>query len=89
MATMDPGPNDQHALVSADGVVKRYGPVTVLSGASFQVGRGITGLLGANGTGKTTLLGMLLGLHPVDGGTLRVLGIDPYRAGSEVRARLG
>ena len=48
-----------------------------------------TGLLGANGTGKTTLLGMMLGLHPTDGGTLRVLGIDPYIAGAEVRARLG
>ena len=80
---------DSTSLVAADGVVKRYGPVTVLSGATFGIGRGITGLLGANGTGKTTLLGMMLGLHPVDGGTLRVLGIDPYTAGASVRARLG
>lgn len=78
-----------NALVSAEGVVKRYGSFTVLSGASFRIDRGITGLLGANGTGKTTLLGMMLGLHPTDDGALRVLGIDPYTAGSEVRARLG
>ncbi len=80
---------DSNALVSADGVVKRYGSFTVLSGANFRIHRGITGLLGANGTGKTTLLGMMLGLHPTDGGALRVLGIDPYTAGAEVRARLG
>lgn len=77
------------ALVTADALVKRYGSFTALSGATFQIGPGITGLLGANGTGKTTLLGMMLGLHPTDGGTLRVLGIDPYTAGAEVRSRLG
>ena len=76
-------------LVTADSVVKRYGSFTVLTGATFTIGAGITGLLGANGTGKTTLLGMMLGLHPTDGGNLRVLGIDPYAAGAEVRARLG
>ncbi len=77
------------ALVAADGVMKRYGSFTVLTGVDFVIGGGITGLLGANGTGKTTLLGMMLGLHPTDGGSLRVLGIDPYTAGAEVRARLG
>ncbi len=76
-------------LVSADSLIKRYGSFTALSGATFQIDGGITGLLGANGTGKTTLLGMMLGLHPTDGGQLRVLGIDPYVAGAEVRARLG
>jgi len=76
-------------LVEAESLVKRYGSYTALSGASFRIQSGITGLLGANGTGKTTLLGMMLGLHPTDGGTLRVLGIDPYIAGAEVRARLG
>ncbi|MGH1493465.1 MAG: ABC transporter ATP-binding protein [Acidimicrobiales bacterium] len=76
-------------LVTADALIKRYGSFTALSGATFEISTGITGLLGANGTGKTTLLGMMLGLHPVDGGTLRVLGIDPFAAGAEVRARLG
>jgi ABC-2 type transport system ATP-binding protein len=76
-------------LVAADSLVKRYGSFTVLQSANFAIGRGITGLLGANGTGKTTLLGLMLGLHRVDEGRLRVLGIDPYTAGAEVRARLG
>ena len=88
-AVVGPDPASTASLVAADSLIKRYGSFTVLSGASFRIDRGITGLLGANGTGKTTLLGMMLGLHATDGGTLRVLGIDPYAAGAEVRARLG
>ena len=76
-------------VVRASGVVKRWGATTALAGASFEIGRGVTGLLGANGAGKTTLLGLLLGLHAPDEGTLEVLGLDPTAAGAEVRARLG
>ena len=76
-------------VVSATGLVKRWGATTALAGADVEVGPGITGLLGSNGAGKTTLIGMLLGLHAPDAGTLQVLGLDPTRAGSEVRARVG
>ena len=61
----------------------------MLNGATFQVGRGVTGLLGANGAGKTTLLGLLLGLHRPDSGSVRVLGGDPWTNGPDVRARIG
>lgn len=61
----------------------------MLRGATFTVGPGVTGLLGANGAGKTTMLGMLLGLHRPEQGTLTVLGGDPWAAGPEVRMRLG
>ena len=77
------------AVVTASGLVKRWGATPALAGAELHVGRGITGLLGANGAGKTTLIGMLLGLHRPDAGTLRVLGLDPTTAGSEVRERVG
>jgi ABC-2 type transport system ATP-binding protein len=76
-------------VVSASGLVKRWGTTTALAGADVEVGSGVTGLLGSNGAGKTTLIGMLLGLHPPDAGTLRVLGLDPTRVGSEVRERVG
>ena len=76
-------------VVTASGLVKRWGATTALAGADVDVGPGITGLLGSNGAGKTTLIRMLLGLHPPDAGTLQVLGLDPTRAGSEVRARVG
>jgi len=82
-------PRSNPPLVRATNVVKRYGAVSVLEGVSFEIGEGITGLLGANGAGKTTLLGLILGLHGIEDGTLSVLGIDPFHAGPEVRARLG
>jgi ABC-2 type transport system ATP-binding protein len=73
----------------ARSLVKRFGRTIALDGASFTLGRGVTGLLGANGAGKTTLLGLLLGLHRPDEGDLVVLGRDPTRAGPDVRARVG
>ena len=60
-----------------------------MSDVNFEIGPGITGLLGANGTGKTTLLGMMLGLHQITGGSLSVLGVDPYNEGHQIRARMG
>jgi ABC-2 type transport system ATP-binding protein len=77
------------AVVEGQTVVKRWGHTLALDGATFTIGRGITGLLGANGAGKTTLLGLMLGLHRPDDGSLRVLGRDPTSAGPEVRARVG
>ena len=76
-------------IVRAEGVTKRWGSTTALTGASFEIGKGITGLLGSNGAGKTTLLGLMLGMHRPDGGTLEVLGRDPWTLGPEVRARVG
>jgi ABC-2 type transport system ATP-binding protein len=76
-------------LVTARSLVKRYGSVPVLDDVSFTVTPGVTGLLGANGAGKTTILGMILGLHPADGGTLDVLGHNPWTAGHQVRTRIG
>ncbi|MDH3293157.1 MAG: ABC transporter ATP-binding protein [Acidimicrobiia bacterium] len=80
---------DAVSLVTASGLAKRYGSVVVLEDVSFTVGPGITGLLGANGSGKTTILGLILGLHRSNGGTLEVLGHDPWSAGAEVRTRVG
>lgn len=76
-------------VIVARGVVKRYGATRVLNGADVVVRPGVTGLLGANGAGKTTLLGLLLGLHRADSGTIEVLGLDPWSAGVDVRARVG
>lgn len=80
---------DDAPVVAARGVVKAWGATLALAGADLVVGPGVTGLLGANGSGKTTLLGLLLGLHRPDAGEIRVLGLDPTRAGPEVRARVG
>jgi ABC-2 type transport system ATP-binding protein len=76
-------------VVAADQVAKRWGSTQALTSATFTIGSGITGLLGANGAGKTTLLTLILGLHRPDGGRLSVLGVDPVAAGPKVRARIG
>ena len=77
------------AVVEVRGVVKRWGQTLALGGATCEVGPGVTGLLGANGAGKTSLLGLILGLDTPDEGQIRVFGIDPSTAGPEVRALLG
>jgi len=46
-------------------------------------------LLGANGAGKTTTLEAMEGYRAPGAGTVRVLGLDPYRDGPRVRRRIG
>jgi ABC-2 type transport system ATP-binding protein len=88
---LDPVPADapSPSVVSARGVVKRYGRTVALAGLDADIGPGITGLLGSNGAGKTTFLSLMLGLRSRDAGELTVLGEDPSTAGVRVRARIG
>ncbi len=69
---------------------KSYGPVRAVDGISFSVGMGeIFGMVGPNGAGKTTTIECVEGLRRPDGGTIRVLGLDPRRDGYELRRRIG
>ena len=77
-------------VVEVEGVEKRFGRKRVLQGISFQLPeRGVTVLLGENGAGKSTLLRLLLEVLRADGGSLRVLGRDPFRHGDRVRECVG
>jgi ABC-2 type transport system ATP-binding protein len=81
-------PGSHGPAVRARGLVRRFGAVTALDGLSFEVGRGeLYGLVGPDGAGKTTAIRALAGLVRIDGGEVRVLGLDP--AGGRVRERLG
>ena len=80
--------SSQH-IVSARGVVKRYGRTVALAGLDAEIGPGITGLLGSNGAGKTTFISVVLGLRSRDAGELTVLDQDPATAGLELRSRIG
>jgi ABC-2 type transport system ATP-binding protein len=65
------------AAISASNLSKRYGKRTAVDGISFEIPAGrIVGLIGPNGSGKTTTLKAALGLIPFDG-ELSVLGLDP------------
>jgi len=77
------------AVIRGDAIRKTWGNTTALDGATFEIGKGVTGLLGPNGAGKTTLIGLMLGLHTADAGTLTVLDRNPAEAGSAVRGLLG
>jgi ABC-2 type transport system ATP-binding protein len=82
-------PHAAPPVISARGIMKRYGRTVALAGLAADIGAGITGLLGSNGAGKTTFLALVLGLRSRDEGDLLVLGKDPATAGIEVRARIG
>lgn len=65
------------AVISARGLTKRYGKATAVDGIDFDIPAGrIVGLIGPNGSGKTTTLKAALGLVPFEG-ELTVMGLDP------------
>ncbi|GAA3647161.1 ABC transporter ATP-binding protein [Nonomuraea antimicrobica] len=76
--------------VEADGLHKRYGATIAVDGISLSVPAGeIFGLLGRNGAGKTTTVELIAGLGRPDRGTVRVLGLDPWRDRVRLRQLLG
>ncbi|HBI67609.1 MAG TPA: multidrug ABC transporter ATP-binding protein [Massilia sp.] len=65
------------AVISARNLTKKYGKQTAIDGIDFEIPAGrIVGLIGPNGSGKTTTLKAALGLIPFEG-ELRVMGLDP------------
>jgi len=78
------------AAIEMRGLVKRFGAFTALDGLSLTVARGeIFGLLGPNGSGKTTIINIISGLAQPTAGEARVLGYDVTRNPRAARAGLG
>ena len=72
------------------GLTKRYGRTTAVSGVDLDVRRGeVFGFLGANGSGKTTTVRMLLGLVLATSGTIEVLGEPVPKRRRQVLPRVG
>ncbi len=79
-----------HPVIQVSGVRKVYGPTVAVDEVSFQVNDGeIFGLIGPNGTGKTTTMECIEGLRTPDGGTISVLGLDPFREVYKLQERIG
>lgn len=71
-------------------VSKSYGTLLAVDGLSFEVPAGeIFGLLGPNGSGKTTTVKMILGLLDPDAGSIEVDGIDPRENSRGVKSIVG
>ena len=77
------------AILEVDDLTHDYGEVLALSGLTLEVPPGVTGLVGANGAGKTTMLRLMLGLLRPTSGSMQVLGHDPQREPLVVRSRIG
>ncbi|ADR36250.1 ABC transporter related protein [Oceanithermus profundus DSM 14977] len=76
--------------IETQGLSKRYGDLVAVDGLDLHVEQGeVFGLLGPNGSGKTTTILMLLGLTEPTSGRVRVLGHDPVREPLSVKRRVG
>lgn len=77
------------AILSANGLTKDYGKARALDGFTLNVQSGeIVGLLGPNGSGKTTALRLVLGFMRATAGSANVAGFDCWRDSVEVRKRV-
>ena len=76
-------------LFQLDNVTKTYGRVTALDNLSVRVPEGAVGLLGPNGSGKTTMIRTLLGLISIDRGDGVVLDMDIRRRQLDIRRYIG
>jgi ABC-2 type transport system ATP-binding protein len=73
-------------MIELHDISKGFGQHPVLRGFSMQVGRGeIVGLLGPNGSGKTTSIRLMNGVIQPDGGSISVAGYNPVHDGEPVR----
>ncbi len=69
---------------------KSYGSTVAVDDISLTVQEGeIFGIVGPNGAGKTTAVESIMGLRKPDGGTIRVLDMDPQTEADDLRQRLG
>lgn len=76
--------------IDVSGVTKSYGDVTVLDNVSFKVERGeMFGLIGPDGSGKSSLYRILATLTAPDAGTATVCGLDTVRDYSKLRTMIG
>ena len=76
--------------ISASGLTRYFGSKPIVRQCSFAIPRGtVTGLLGLNGTGKTTTIRMIMGFLPPTRGSSSILGVDSQSLTAADRMRIG
>ncbi|MDP0492291.1 MAG: ABC transporter ATP-binding protein [Verrucomicrobiota bacterium JB023] len=82
--------SDERPMIEAKNLRKRFAGKEALKGVSFEVKRGeILGLLGHNGAGKSTSLGILLGMVAPDSGEAAIDGLSVQASRSAALAKVG
>jgi ABC-2 type transport system ATP-binding protein len=77
-------------VIQVSAIRKAYGKTVAVDEVSFEVADGeIFGLIGPNGAGKTTTMECVEGIRRYDRGSVRVLGLDPFRDVFELQERIG
>ncbi len=78
------------SAISVAGLRKKYRQTVAVNGVSFEVEQGeIFGIIGPNGSGKTTSVECIQGLRRPDAGTIRVMGLDPVAQRTDLRRIIG
>ncbi len=84
------GAADRGPVIEVQGLVKRFGAFAAVDGLSIAIAQGeIFGILGPNGSGKTTTIRILCGLMDPTEGTAIVAGADVAREPDVVKSRIG
>jgi neutral amino acid transport system ATP-binding protein len=89
-SAIDRPPSAVGPILQIEGVVKHFGGILAVNGATFDVEeRSVTALIGPNGAGKTTLFNVITGFYRADRGSIRFGGREIVRRPPYVVARLG
>ena len=73
-------------LITVNDLSMQFGQHRALDSVDFTVHHGVTGLVGANGAGKTTFMSIALGLRAPTNGSIRVLDLEPVSDGAQLRS---
>ncbi len=76
-------------MLKIQGITKKYDNVTVLDGVSFELEGGVLGVIGADGVGKSTLLGIIAGAIEADDGKVFIDGYDISEYSKEAKKATG
>ncbi len=90
ISTANPASVVSDSVISIQQLKKSFGSKAVLQGVDLNIPAGaVVGLVGTNGSGKSTLIKCLLGLLRPTGGTISLLGEEPWNLSASAKSRLG
>lgn len=78
--------HDNSLVISIDNLKKYFNEIRAIDDISFNIKRGeVYGLLGINGSGKTTIIKSILGLHEYDDGSVKIFGMSTKEKSNQIK----